>query len=141
MTELTRIFVYGTLKRRHGNHGVLGNSVFIGEAVTNSKEFYMFDGGFPFVSDYPWHGQENDDNCSGSIVGELYETNDQRILSNLDRLEGVPYLYVKREVDVTTLDGSVYQATIYVAPEGSNGRLTKSVPMKPKGRAKLLEWK
>lgn len=135
MTELTRIFVYGTLKRRHGNHGVLGNSVYVGEAVTNSKEFSMFDGGFPFVSD----GFPGDHN--GSIVGELYETNDQRILSNLDRLEGVPYLYVKREVDVTTLDGSVYQATIYVASEGSNGRLNKNVPMKPKGRAKLLEWR
>jgi len=127
--------VYGTLKRRHGNHGVLGNSVFLGEAVTVSKEFSMFDGGFPFVSD----GFPGDHN--GSIVGELYETADERILSNLDRLEGVPYLYVKREIDVTTLDGSTYQATIYVASAGSNGRLSTKAPMQPKGRAKLLEWR
>ena len=132
---MNRIIVYGTLKKRHGNHSVLGNSVYIGEAVTNSKEFSMFDGGFPFVSD----GFPGDH--TGSIVGELYETNDQRILSNLDRLEGVPYLYIKREVDVTTLDGSVCQATIYVASEGSNARLKTKEPMKPKGRAKLLEWK
>lgn len=135
MTESQRIFVYGTLKRRHGNHGVLGNSVFLGEAVTLDKNFTMFDGGFPFVSD----GFPGDHN--GSIVGELYETSDKRILDNLDRLEGVPYLYVKREIDVTTLDGITYQATIYVASEGSNARLTSKTPMKPKGRAKLLEWK
>jgi gamma-glutamylcyclotransferase (GGCT)/AIG2-like uncharacterized protein YtfP len=127
--------VYGTLKRGRGNHGVLGNSVFLGEAVTVSKEFTMFDGGFPFVSD-----SFVDEDLNGSIVGELYETNDQRILSNLDRLEGVPYLYVKREIDVKTLDNITYQATIYVASEGSNARLLSKPPMKPKGRAKLLEW-
>ena len=130
----SRLFVYGTLKRRHGNHGVLGNARFIGEAVTVAKDFTMFDGGFPFVSD-------SFSDSTGSIVGELYETSDQRILSNLDRLEGVPYLYVKREIDVTTLDGSTYQATIYVASEGSNTRLKGKSPMQPKGRAKLLEWK
>lgn len=135
MTEIERIFVYGTLKRRHGNHGVLGNSVFLGEAVTKDMVFTMFDGGFPFVSDgYP--GDHN-----GSIIGELYETSDKRILDNLDRLEGVPYLYVKRQIDVTTLDGVAYQATIYVASEGSNARLKSKESMKPKGRAKLLEWK
>lgn len=135
MTEPTRIVAYGTLKRRYGNHGVLGNAVFLGECVTVSKEFSMFDGGFPFVSD----GFPGDHN--GSIVGELYETSDKRILDNLDRLEGVPYLYVKSEIDVTTLDGTTYQATIYVASEGSNARLKSKEPMKPKGRAKLLEWK
>lgn len=133
--KIERIFVYGTLKRRHGNHGVLGNSVFLGEAVSVSKEFSMFDGGFPFVSDgFP--GEHN-----GSIVGELYETDNKSILSNLDRLEGVPYLYVKREIDVTTLDGITYQATMYVASAGSNGRLSTKEPMQPKGRAKLLEWR
>lgn len=135
MTEPTRIMVYGTLKQRHGNHGVLGNSVFLGEAVTVSKEFNMYDGGFPFVTDF-----KNDVDKLGCIVGELYETSDKRILSNLDRLEGYPYLYDKREIDVTTLDGITYIATIYVASEGSNNRLKEREPMKPVGRAKLLEW-
>lgn len=135
MTEPTRIMVYGTLKKRHGNHGVLGNSVFLGEAVTVSKEFNMYDGGFPFVTDF-----KNDVDRLGCIVGELYETSDKRILSNLDRLEGYPYLYDKREIDVTTLDGITYIATIYVASEGSNNRLKDREAMKPVGRAKLLEW-
>lgn len=137
MTEQpTRIFVYGTLKQRHGNHGVLGNSTYLGEAITNSKEFLMYDGGFPFVSDY-----DNDSDNAGSIVGELYETDNKSILANLDRLEGVPMLYVPREVDVTTLEGISYIATIYVASRGSNDRLKTRTPMTPKGRSKLLEWK
>ena len=135
MTEPTRIFVYGTLKQRHGNHGVLGNSVFLGEAVTVSSDFNMYDGGFPFVTCHM-----NDLDNLGSIIGELYETSDKRILSNLDRLEGYPYLYDKREIDVTTLDGITYIATIYVASEGSNNRLKDREAMKPVGRAKLLEW-
>lgn len=127
------VFVYGTLKRGGYNHDVLGNSIYIDEAITDSREFTMFDGGFPFVSD------EFQDN-QGSVVGELYETNDERILSNLDRLEGVPSLYVKREVDVTTMSGLQYKATIYVASRGSNERLKGRVPMSPKGRRQLLEW-
>jgi gamma-glutamylcyclotransferase (GGCT)/AIG2-like uncharacterized protein YtfP len=135
LSKPVNIFVYGTLKERYGNHGVLGNSVFLGEGVTVDKHFTMFDGGFPFVSD------AFDDGNQGCVIGEIYQTADKDILANLDRLEGVPYLYVKREIDVTNLDGVTFQATIYVASEGSNNRLKTKAPMKPKGRARLLEWK
>lgn len=136
MDTLLRFFVYGTLKRGRGNHGVLGNATFLGEAVTVDKNFTMFDGGFPFVS-----VGFDDEDAKGAIVGELYETLNKDIARNLDRLEGYPHLYDKREVDVTVLDGSTYQATIYVASEGSNARLSTKVPVKPQGRAKLLEWR
>lgn len=131
---MTFLFAYGTLKKDYGNHGILGNSIYIDEAVTNSREFTMFDGGFPFVSD-----QFNDN--TGSIVGELYETDDPQILANLDRLEGVPHLYVKKEVTVTTLQGIQYQATMYVASNGSCERLKQKTPMVPVGRSQLLEWR
>lgn len=132
----SRIFVYGTLKKGKGNHGVLGNSIYLGEAITNSKEFTMYDGGFPFVSD----AFSDDENFTGAILGELYETDNKAILANLDRLEGVPSLYVKREVDVTTLDGISYIATIYVASAGSNDRLKTRLAMQPIGRSRILEW-
>lgn len=134
MSDLTRIFVYGTLKKGFGNHRVLGNSVFIGEAITVDDSFTMFDGGFPYVSDRFTDGNQ------GRIVGELYETDRQTILDALDRLEGVPHLYVKREIDVTTMDGSTYIAQMYVASEGTNDYLGKKVPMNPHGVHKLLEW-
>jgi len=129
------IFTYGTLKRHGHNHGVLGNSIFIDEALTNSKEFTMYDGGFPFVSD-----ETVDEDATGSVMGELFQVDDETTLANLDRLEGVPSLYVKREVDVTTMQGLSYKATIYVASRGSNERLKSRTPMQPKGRGKVLEW-
>lgn len=131
---MQRIFVYGTLKKGYGNHGVLGRSKYINEALTNSREFTMFDGGFPYVSD------SFTDKNTGSILGELYEVDNEQTLANLDRLEGVPTLYIKREVDVTTLDGNTYKATMYVASRGTNERLKDRTEIEPKGRSKILEW-
>lgn len=130
------VFVYGTLKLGRTNHFTLGSSVFIGEAVTNEASFNMFDGVFPFVSDnFP------DEENKGRIVGELYEVKSLSVIDALDRLEGVPTLYVKREIDVTTLDNVPYKATIYVASNGSNTRMKERIAMAPKGRSKLLEWR
>lgn len=136
MDEVFRFFVYGTLKKGYGNHGVLGNAILLGEAVTDDTTFNMYDGGFPFVSIH-----QNDKDALGRVVGEVYETNRKDIAANLDRLEGYPHLYDKREVDVTTLDGVSYIATIYVASGGSNVRLSEREPMTPVGRSRLLEWK
>lgn len=134
---MTKVFVYGTLKKGFGNHGILGKSEFIDEAITKERCFTMFDGVFPFVSD----SFVNDELC-GSVVGELYEVVDEQTMANLDRLEGVPTLYVKREVDVATLQGDTYKATMYVASRGSNKNLESGQrnKMKPNGRAKMLEW-
>lgn len=130
------VFVYGTLKKKHGNHGVLNRAPFIGDGITNSREFTMFDGGFPYVSD-----QFSDSKDNGSVVGELYEVTSDITMSNLDRLEGVPHMYVRKDVTVTTLDGEEYQALMYVASEATNSRLKERDSMKPKGRRKLLEWR
>lgn len=131
----TYVLAYGTLKKGRGNHSVLGNSRYVDEVLTNSMEFVMYDGGFPYVSDDIEGTDKN-----GRIFGELYEVVDERTMANLDRLEGVPTLYVKREVDVTSLSGDAYKATIYVASRGTNTRLKEREPMEPKGRHRVLEW-
>ena len=131
---MVALFVYGTLKKGFGNHGVLGKSIYIDEAITNSQEFTMFNGAFPFVSDKNTH--EN----AGRILGELYEVTEPEILVNLDRLEGVPSLYTRKDVEVTTLNNLLYNAIMYVASNGSNERLEKRIPMIPKGRSRVLEW-
>lgn len=133
---MTFVMVYGTLKKGFGNHGYLNRAQYIDEAVTNSREFTMFDGGFPFVSD-----DIIDMDANGSIVGELYEVNDPQTLVDLDRLEGVPSLYVKKTVTVTTLSNLTYEAIMYVASKGSNERLKQKTPMHPAGKSKLLEWR
>lgn len=43
------IAVYGTLKRKHGNHRVMGNSEFLGEHLTDPKFTMLSTGGFPIV--------------------------------------------------------------------------------------------
>lgn len=131
------LFFYGSLKVGKSNHNILGNSkVYIDEAITSSKEFTMFGGGFPFVSDHDF-GNPDD---TGSIIGELYEITNPAVLANIDRMEGVPALYVKREVEVVTLSQLEYTATMYVASAGSNDRLKRRPPMKPQGRGRYLEW-
>lgn len=134
---MTFIFVYGTLKIGKPNHGTLGTGrLLIDEAITSSKGFTMFGGAFPFVSDYDFDNPE----AQGAIIGELYEIHDKEVLANIDRLESVPALYVKREVDVVTLARLEYTATMYVASPGQNERLKTRMPMKPVGRSRLLEW-
>lgn len=131
------IFVYGSLKIGKANHDRLGsNKILIDEALTSAKGFTMFGGGFPFVSDHDFGEPE----YLGSIIGELYEIHDEKTLDNIDRLENVPHLYVKRQVDVVTLSRLEYTATMYVASPASNERLKIRMPMKPVGRSRLLEW-
>ena len=77
---------------------------------------------------------------AGRILGELYEVTEPEILVNLDRLEGVPSLYIRKDVEVTTLNNLNYNAIMYVASNGSNKRLEKRIPMIPKGRSRVLEW-
>ena len=75
-----RVFVYGTLKRGHGNwhHFLKEDAAFVGHAIT-VKEFSMIAGGFPVVLDC--------DGNRGQIKGEVYDVND-KTLSALDGLEG-----------------------------------------------------
>lgn len=76
------VFVYGTLKRGHHNHSVLGNSRLVGNWTTEPK-YKMYDlGSFPGVV-YP--GDK-------SIKGEIFEVNDETMV-RLDNLEGYPHLY------------------------------------------------
>lgn len=115
---MTNVFVYGTLKQGFGNHRVLGNSKFLAAGRTVETSFVMYNGGFPFVSD-----KIVSTDHQGSVVGELYEVGDEQTMANLDRLEGVPTLYIQREVDVETGDGEVHKAIMYVASDRSNHSL------------------
>ena len=71
------LFVYGTLKRGHGNHRVLGDAKYIEDASMSGKMYSM--GGFP--------GMIESDGLCDSVFGEIYEIED-RHLPGLDSLEG-----------------------------------------------------
>lgn len=83
------IFVYGTLKRGHGNNRLLANSQFIGNAVT-IDHYTMFKRGIPFV---------NKDIPSYPIHGEVFEVDDQT-LNELDALENHPRWYQRTPISV-----------------------------------------
>lgn len=78
------VFVYGSLMRDFGNHRLLKDSVFIGEAHMQGLELYSL-GGFPGAVD-----------GDGSIYGEMYEV-DEPTLARLDMLEGHPTFYERQE--------------------------------------------
>jgi len=84
-----RLFVYGTLKSGHARSGLLEGQTLQGKAVT-VPEYRMYNcGSYPALVYDPENGEE--------IEGELWEI-DNELLHRLDRVEGVPDLYVRTEV-------------------------------------------
>jgi len=78
--ELTRLFVYGSLKRDLENHHVLAGAQFVGEYRT-APLYRLFDlGAYPALSP----GGES------PIVGELYLVSGA-LLRRLDAFEGAEY--------------------------------------------------
>jgi gamma-glutamylcyclotransferase (GGCT)/AIG2-like uncharacterized protein YtfP/predicted glutamine amidotransferase len=106
--KMQRVFVYGTLKKGFGNHRLLSNSRFLGNATTVSKWLMIGeDMPFPYLLEQDWKKGKY-------IKGELYEV-DEATLARLDRLEGVPSHY-KREDLYVQIEGSKmsYKAITYV---------------------------
>lgn len=112
--RLNLVFVYGTLKRGHGNHVLLENSDYLGEAVSELSRYEMRapeTGGFPFVTDVSVHSKNK-----GRILGEIYRVDDS-VLDRLDLLEGHPSFYTRRIRTFKLLDsGEVVAAWIYLHP-------------------------
>jgi gamma-glutamylcyclotransferase (GGCT)/AIG2-like uncharacterized protein YtfP len=108
----TAVFVYGTLKRGYGNHGILSDAIFLGKATTK-KKWAMIDnanGSFPYML------EENEKGYH--VEGEVYLVDDSE-LQNLDFLEGYPTHYTKQDIDLIYKDdlsetkAVVYTKTIY----------------------------
>jgi len=83
------IFTYGTLRRGYGNHPLLGDSKYLGDARTEPKFTMLNMGRFPGLV------------ASGetAVVGELYEV-DEDVLAELDHLEGHPNFYRRSPITV-----------------------------------------
>jgi gamma-glutamylcyclotransferase (GGCT)/AIG2-like uncharacterized protein YtfP len=77
---MTRIFVYGTLKRGGGNHAYLAGQQFLGTART-APGFTLYS-----LGDYPAMVRAPDD--TAGVSGELWAV-DAGCLQRLDELEGV----------------------------------------------------
>ena len=102
---MTRIFVYGSLRVGFGNHRLLDNSAYVGQARTEPRFTMLHLGGFPgVVAD----GET-------SIIGEVYDVDDPT-LRNLDRLEGHPDFYARQTIQVER-GGDVEDVQVYLLPQ------------------------
>jgi len=72
---MTKVFVYGTLKRGGYFHNVLLNSRFIGEGTVEGQLYNI--GNFPGLVQ-----------GKGEVKGELYELGSETSLERLDHIEG-----------------------------------------------------
>ena len=118
---MTTVFVYGTLKKAHGNNVLLRTAKYLGEALTNQK-YQTVEGGIPYVI-HP--DNTHPDAEKRRVVGEVYEV-DEATLEDLDSLEGHPNWY-RREI-ISTTRGDAY---CYLMPD--NKLCTSDNTMKVNG--------
>ena len=85
----TRVACYGSLRKGFGNHGLLDDSIYAGDAITEARYTMLHLGGFPGVVK----------KGNTSITVELYDVNEET-LKRLDKLEGHPTFYERLPVRV-----------------------------------------
>ena len=90
---MPNIFVYGTLKQHHGNHGLIRQcgGRLIGTYRTIPK-YCLYESGIPFL----WYGTHR-------VEGEVYHIPDEQ-LTHIDRLEGHPTSYTRLPVVLENWD-------------------------------------
>ena len=114
------VFVYGTLKRGHGNHPLLGDSLFVGEATTLGK-YTLYDGGFPRMSNFPG-------DVKSYVAGEVFHVTSAAVLDGLDRLEGHPTFYIRRRIWVRmTASDSHQRVWAYIWPHPHASAVCKPI--------------
>ena len=93
--------VYGTLKRGHGNYNhLLTTSEFLGAEVVKEDMTMISMGGFPGLVETP--------GVTTDIHIEVFKVNDPEIAKRVDRLEGYPGWYDKKEINTSFGKASVY---------------------------------
>lgn len=101
---MTRIFVYGTLRKGDTRHHVLQDTIRVGDMWTVPGTLFSL-GAFPALV-------LEDDN---PVLGEVYEIPpevEDRIMTTLDAIEGVSFgLYTRSEVQVSAQDDPEHTIT------------------------------
>lgn len=104
MTELVKVFVYGTLKKGFANHYFMQNrrngvAHFI--TTGHTKDAFPLvvgtDASIPFMLPVKNQGKQ--------VHGEVYEV-DENVLSELDDLENHPTWYKRSKCDIITTQGA-----------------------------------
>lgn len=104
-----RVAVYGTLKQGFGNSHLLKSSKFVEAGRTKDKYPLVVDG-LPYLFEEKGKGQK--------VRVEVYDVNNAT-LRDLDRLEGHPHFYERKEIDIELDDWSQTKALVYFARNAS----------------------
>jgi gamma-glutamylcyclotransferase (GGCT)/AIG2-like uncharacterized protein YtfP len=98
------IAVYGTLKKGYGNHNYyLGDAKMVGKGKTKDRYPLVVDG-LPYLVDDKGKGH--------NVEVEVYKVND-KTLASIDRLEGHPTWYKRKQVHVN-VNGKTMLCWIYL---------------------------
>ena len=103
-----RIFVYGSLKRKCINHGIIKNNATFISTATTIKKYAMFKaeyGNFPRLI-------KTSSKFAKHINGEVYDVYSEDSLVQLDKFEGIQYNRIKVKVEMSS--GEVETVYAYV---------------------------
>ncbi|KIM02968.1 MAG: hypothetical protein KU29_13160 [Sulfurovum sp. FS06-10] len=103
-----RIFVYGSLKRKCINHGIIKNNATFISTATTVKKYAMFKaeyGNFPRLI-------KTSSKFAKHIYGEVYDVYSEDALVHLDKFEGIQYNRIKIKVEISS--GEVETVYAYV---------------------------
>lgn len=124
-TSPDHVFVYGTLKRGHGNHRVMqmAGGELVGTAMTVER-FPLVVEGLPYLLDRSGSGHR--------VIGEIYRVPDSEGWYQLDRLEGHPRFYRRRAI-ACEVDGVFMSAWAYFL-QGDYNRFAHLTPVREYSR-------
>ena len=124
-----KYFFYGTLKSGYGNNRLLSSGKLVGKALVDG--YKLFNSGFPVAT------KEE----GAYVVGEVWEVADEdfRTQSNLDALEGYPYMYGRDTVHASIDEVTGHECQMYVGNNESwrNFAGLKECPVNKDGN---YEW-
>jgi gamma-glutamylcyclotransferase (GGCT)/AIG2-like uncharacterized protein YtfP len=117
---MTRVFVYGTLKRGGSNHPFLAGQRFLGRGRTPPGFTLYALGGYP--------GMVRADDDRAGVEGEVWEVDDA-CLARLDELEGLAEgLYERVGLDLVPSEAGRAQAYLYLRSVDGRRRLGSRWP-------------
>ncbi len=119
MSKLELLAVYGTLKRGCGNHKYLSDSKFVGTGVTLEK-FVLVVSVIPYCIPIDSAGEMR--KYASPIHVEVYEVSAEK-LERIDELEGHPFWYKRKKVDVKLENGKIVKTWFYIYPNRIQGKI------------------